>query len=67
MAAHFLPFSSEKAAVGNRMLPAAARYANSGGQRRVSLNGTWKFLYFKNDASCPADIYKSNLKKPKIY
>lgn len=64
MAAHFLPFSSEKAAVGNRMLPAAARYANSDGQRRVSLNGTWKFLYFKNDASCPADIYKSNLKKP---
>lgn len=47
MAAHFLPFSSEKAAVGNRMLPAAARYANSDGQRRVSLNGTWKFLYFK--------------------
>lgn len=64
MAAHFLPFTTEKSAVANRNLPASARYASSEGQRRMSLNGTWKFLYFRNDSVCPENIYKSNLRKP---
>ena len=64
MAAHFLPFSSEKAALANRALPAASRYAATDGQRRVSLDGTWNFHYFRNDSLCPADICRSRLRKP---
>lgn len=64
MAAHFLPFTTEKGAEHNRALPASERYATYEGQRRVSLDGTWKFLYFRNDSLCPEGIYKSMLKKP---
>lgn len=64
MAAHFLPFTTEKGAEHNRALPASERYATYEGQRRVPLDGTWKFLYFRNDSLCPEGIYKSALKKP---
>lgn len=63
MASHFLPFVSAKAAEANRYMPASLRYSNTDGQRRLSLDGIWKFLYFKNDTECPADIYKNQLKK----
>lgn len=64
MAAHFLPFTTEKGAEANRNMPAAARYASTEGQRRISLDGTWKFLYFRNDSVCPENIYRSALRKP---
>lgn len=63
MAAHFLPFMTESEAGHNRALPASERYRSSEGQRRISLDGTWKFLYFRNDSLCPDFIYKSGLKK----
>lgn len=62
MTAHFLPFTSEKAAVANRRLPAAERYASVDGQRRMSLDGIWRFQYFRNDSLCPEDIHKSPLR-----
>lgn len=64
MSAHFLPFSTEREAAANRALPAQRRYASTQGQRRVSLDGTWKFLYFRNDSLCPADIHKAPLRRP---
>ena len=63
MSAHFLPFVSEKSAEANRSLPAERRYASTEGQRRMSLDGTWRFLYFKNDSQCPADAHKGELRK----
>lgn len=66
MTAHFLPFTSEKEAEANRALPASSRYDSFSGQRRVSLDGTWKFLYFRNDSLCPADIHRSQLRKPSL-
>lgn len=63
MSAHFLPFETAKAAEQNRSLPASERYVKHDGQRRVSLDGTWKFLYFRNDSLCPEDIYRSTLRK----
>ena len=59
MTAHFLPFVSEKAALAQQALPDVERFAvNPATERRVSLNGTWKFLYSKNNDECPADFYK---------
>ena len=64
MNAHILPFASQKAALDNRSLPASQRYSSLTGQRRVSLDGTWDFLYFRNDSLCPENIHHSRLKKP---
>lgn len=64
MTAHFLPFATENDARTNRALPASERYSSTDGQRRISLDGTWKFLYFRNDSLCPEDIHKSALRKP---
>lgn len=64
ISAHMLPFASEKAAEANRSLPASRRYSSAEGQRRVSLDGEWRFLYFRNDSLCPADIWKKPLRKP---
>ena len=59
MTAHFLPFVSEKAALAQQALSDVERFAvNPATERRVSLNGTWKFLYSKNNDECPADFYK---------
>ncbi len=64
MPAHFLPFTGEHEAEANRALPASQRYSSLAGQRRVSLDGTWKFLYFRNDSLCPSDIHAGALRKP---
>ena len=63
MTAHFLPFVSEKAALHQQALPDVERFeVNTKTERRVSLNGTWKFLYSKNNDACPADFYQSDYK-----
>lgn len=64
MAAHFLPFTTEKGAEANRNLPAAERYLSAEGQRRMSLDGKWRFRYFRNDSLCPEDIHMRALKNP---
>lgn len=59
MTAHFLPFINEKAALHQQMLPDVQRFeVNPSVERRISLNGTWKFLYSRNNQFCPADFYK---------
>lgn len=57
--AHFLPFINEKAALDQQALPDVKRFeVNMATERRVSLNGTWKFLFSKNNEACPENFYK---------
>lgn len=57
--AHFLPFINEKAALDQQALPDVKRFeVNTATERRVSLNGTWKFLFSKNNEACPENFYK---------
>ena len=59
MYAHFTPFVDEAGAMKQRGLPADQRFdLNPAAERRVSLNGTWKFLFSKNNELCPADFHK---------
>lgn len=59
MHAHFIPFINEDAALAQQALPDLQRFEiNSQTERRVSLNGTWKFLFSKNNDACPADFHK---------
>ena len=49
MTAHFIPFINEKFALESRNLPADTRYdVNPAAERRISLDGKWKFRYFRN-------------------
>lgn len=62
MSAHFVPFINESEAIKSRNLPADKRYdVNPAAERRISLDGKWKFRYFRNDSVCPEDIHKSDL------
>lgn len=48
MHAHFLPFIDENAALAQQALPDLQRFEiNARTERRISLNGTWKFLFSK--------------------
>ena len=59
MTAHFLPFVNEEAALAQQALPDVERFrVNPATERRVSLNGTWKFLYSKNNDACPDNFQK---------
>lgn len=59
MSAHFIPFINEDAALAQQYLPDAERFeVNTKTERRISLNGTWKFLFSKNNSECPDDFYK---------
>lgn len=58
MKAHFIPFKSEKEAVSQQALHALERFqVNPAAERRISLGGTWKFLYSINDTACPEDFH----------
>lgn len=59
MRAHFIPFKTEADMMAQRALPDAERFsANPHRERRISLDGTWKFLYSKNNSLCPKDFFK---------
>lgn len=59
MHAYFTPFTSEANALKQRELPADVRFnVNPATERRVSLDGTWKFLFSKNNELSPKDFYK---------
>lgn len=59
MHAYFTPYVSEAAALAQRALPAEQRFeVNAAAERRISLDGTWRFLYSKNNEACPADFHK---------
>ena len=59
MNAHFIPYTNESNALKQRSLPAEFRYeVNPNIERRISLDGTWKFLYSKNNEACPSDFHQ---------
>ena len=59
MYAHFIPFTNEANALKQRSLPADVRFdVNPATERRVSLDGTWEFLFSKNNDLCPKDFHK---------
>lgn len=59
MHAHFIPFKTEAAALRQNALPVPACLAlNEQTERRISLNGTWQFLYSRNPQSCPENFWK---------
>lgn len=59
MYAHFIPFKTEADAIQQHNLPAPACFAiNEKAERRVTLNGTWKFLFSKNPETCPDGFWK---------
>ncbi|WP_286845771.1 MULTISPECIES: glycoside hydrolase family 2 TIM barrel-domain containing protein [unclassified Proteiniphilum] len=57
--AHFVPYINEANALFQQSLHASKRFEiNKKGERRVSLNGIWKFFYSKNNDTAPTDFYK---------
>lgn len=57
--AHFVPYTNEANALAQQALPTSKRFEiNKTAERRISLNGTWKFNYSKNNATSPADFHK---------
>ena len=54
MHAHFTPFTNEANALKQRALPADVRFdVNPATERRITLDGTWKFLFSKNNDHKP--------------
>lgn len=61
MYAHFTPFISEQAALRQLSLPDIKRFAlNMQTERRICLDGTWKFCYSKNEGLSPKDFFKTD-------
>lgn len=59
MRAHFIPLVSEAAAMKQLDKSILDRLKlDTSIERRISLNGTWKFKYAKNPASAPQDFWK---------
>ena len=58
MHAHFTRLH-EANALKQRALPADVRFdVNPATERRITLDGTWKFLFSKNNDLCPKDFHK---------
>lgn len=54
MHAHFTPFTNEANALKQRALPADVRFdVNPATERRITLDGTWKFLSQRTMTSAP--------------
>ena len=59
--AHFIPYKNEKAALDQQALPALKRFeVNPTTERRLSLDGTWRFSYAKNNEASPEGFYRTN-------
>ncbi len=59
MHAQFTPFTNEHNALKQLSLPDSVRFnVNTDGERRISLDGRWRFLYSKNDGECPKEFHK---------
>lgn len=59
MYAHFTPYLTEAAALKQLQLDDVSRFeVNPDIERRISLDGVWKFLYSKNNSLCPNDFHK---------
>lgn len=58
MTAHFTPYISEQAALMRYSLDDVTRLAvDAAVERRVSLDGTWRFHYSRNMSEAPADCH----------
>lgn len=61
MTAHFIPYRTEKAAMARFDLDDVARLSyDPEAERRICLDGTWKFLYSRNNASAPHDFFQEH-------
>lgn len=59
MYAHFIPFKTEEAAIQQSKLSAPLCFTlNEKHERRITLNGTWKFLYSSNPQNSPDGFWK---------
>lgn len=59
MYAHFIPFKTEEAAIQqSKLAPPHCFALNEKQERRISLNGIWKFFYATNPKSCPDNFWK---------
>ncbi|MGM9699790.1 MAG: glycoside hydrolase family 2 TIM barrel-domain containing protein [Prevotella sp.] len=59
MRAHFIPFTSEHAALAQLKKTDAERFAvDAANERRLSLNGTWKFKLVKKPSLALKDFWK---------
>ncbi len=66
MRAHFIPYKNEKSAISQQNMPASQRFKiNSTSERRISLNGTWKFKWHKNNDEFTNDFHKENFNPKK--
>lgn len=66
ISAHFIPYTSEANALSQLNLPTNKRFdVNSSVERRISLNGVWKFKYAKNNDLAPTEFYKEGYKTNK--
>ncbi len=63
ISAYFSPFQNEAFAKAQSELPIEARFLpNYSNERRVSLNGVWKFKLYKNPTECADDSFlKENM------
>ena len=61
MVAHFIPCKSEDLALSRLTLDDVKRLkCDSRIERRISLDGTWKFLYSRNEKLVPDNFFRSN-------
>jgi beta-galactosidase len=61
MYAQLLPYLNEEAALRQCSKTDAERYnICPEAERRISLDGRWRFKYSKNDAACPANFYSND-------
>ena len=61
MAAHFIPFTSEEGALNQLQKPIAEQFKlNTKEERRISLDGIWKFKFAKNLDEAPKEFWKTS-------
>ena len=61
MKAHFTPYLNEDLGLKQHSKPVVERFKlNSKAERRISLNGVWKFKWAKNIDEAPTNFYKNS-------
>ena len=61
MHAYFIPFKTEKSAIAQANKPVNTRFElNTDTERRISLDGTWSFLYSQNVTKVPSKWNRLN-------
>ena len=61
MTAHYIPYTSESGALAQLRKDDVSRFqVNPQTERRISLDGSWKFKLVKNPSQSIQDFYKSN-------